>query len=230
MNYLYMQGVICLHRKVAVKDHKFVYWLAGGFAALSVLLEKKARRGELALYVLPRAGDSLWYILVNRHFLPDIKNAEVITITFFGNHTCIGLWNHSIMLQLLTCYKTPERLKCPHIHFLNLLRTYTVTTQVVIKWQENLGLKCIYIQRPNWNLNIACLVSEITDQVIFYVHVFWCWINMRSMNEQTNKQKKISGIWWLLDLCRWHFSVYVWEESCITWNMNLTPWLHSSEA
>ncbi|RZC74511.1 hypothetical protein C5167_049999 [Papaver somniferum] len=71
------QGVICLHRKVAVKDHKFVYWLAGGFAALSVLLEKKARRGELALYVLPRAGDSLWYILVNRHFLPDIKNAEV---------------------------------------------------------------------------------------------------------------------------------------------------------
>ncbi|KAI3940387.1 hypothetical protein MKW98_024794 [Papaver atlanticum] len=71
------QGVICLHRKVAVKDHKLVYWLAGGFASLSVLLEKKARRGELALYVLPRAGDSLWYILVNRHFLPDIKNAEV---------------------------------------------------------------------------------------------------------------------------------------------------------
>ncbi|KAK4433426.1 hypothetical protein Salat_1104900 [Sesamum alatum] len=71
------QGVICLHRKVAVKDHKLVYWIAGGMSALSVLLEKKARRGELALYVLPRAGDSLWYILVNRHLLPDIKNAEV---------------------------------------------------------------------------------------------------------------------------------------------------------
>ncbi|KAE9451580.1 hypothetical protein C3L33_16515, partial [Rhododendron williamsianum] len=71
------QAVICLHRKVATKDHKLVYWVAGGMAALSVLLEKKARRGELALYVLPRAGDSLWYILVNRHFLPDIKNAEV---------------------------------------------------------------------------------------------------------------------------------------------------------
>lgn len=55
-----------------------MYWVAGGMAALSVLLEKKARRGELALYVLPRAGDSLWYILVNRHFLPDIKNAEVL--------------------------------------------------------------------------------------------------------------------------------------------------------
>ncbi|GFP87044.1 transmembrane protein 135 [Phtheirospermum japonicum] len=71
------QGVICLHRKVALRDHKLVYWLAGGISALSVLLEKKARRGELALYVLPRAGESLWYILVNRRFLPDIKNAEV---------------------------------------------------------------------------------------------------------------------------------------------------------
>ncbi|ERN01096.1 uncharacterized protein LOC18429172 [Amborella trichopoda] len=71
------QAVICLHRKVAAKDHKFVYWFAGGMAALSVLLEKKAKRGELGLYVLPRASDSLWYILVNRHLLPDIKNAEV---------------------------------------------------------------------------------------------------------------------------------------------------------
>lgn len=66
-----------MHRKVASKDHKFVYWVAGSIAALSVLLEKKTRRGELALYVLPRAGDSLWYILVNRHLLPDVKNAEV---------------------------------------------------------------------------------------------------------------------------------------------------------
>ncbi|KAK9049793.1 hypothetical protein SSX86_031238 [Deinandra increscens subsp. villosa] len=71
------QGAICLHRKVASQDHKLVYWFAGGFAALSVLLEKKGRRGELGLYVLPRAGESLWYILVNRRVLPDIKNAEV---------------------------------------------------------------------------------------------------------------------------------------------------------
>ncbi|KAG6390852.1 hypothetical protein SASPL_148597 [Salvia splendens] len=60
------------------QDHKLVYWLAGGLSALSVLLEKKARRGELALYVLPRAGESFWYILVNRRLLPDIKNAEVL--------------------------------------------------------------------------------------------------------------------------------------------------------
>ncbi|XP_052483349.1 uncharacterized protein LOC105788567 isoform X2 [Gossypium raimondii] len=71
------QAVICMHRKIASKDHKLVYWVAGGLSALSVLLEKKARRSELALYVLPRAGESLWYILVNRKLLPDVKNAEV---------------------------------------------------------------------------------------------------------------------------------------------------------
>jgi hypothetical protein len=72
------KGVICTHRKVASKDHKLVYWIAGSISALSVLLEKKARRSELALYVLPRAGESLWYILVNRQLLPDIRNAEVL--------------------------------------------------------------------------------------------------------------------------------------------------------
>lgn len=71
------KAVICLHRKVAHKDKKVVYWIAGGIAGLSVLLEKKARRSELALYVLPRAVDSLGYILVNRHLVPKIKKAEV---------------------------------------------------------------------------------------------------------------------------------------------------------
>ncbi|XP_078148075.1 mitochondrial import inner membrane translocase subunit Tim17/Tim22/Tim23 family protein [Carex rostrata] len=72
------QGVICLHRKVARRDHKLVYWFAGAIAASSVLLEKKARRAELALYVLPRAADSLWYILNKRHLIPNIKNTEVV--------------------------------------------------------------------------------------------------------------------------------------------------------
>ncbi|PHU11530.1 hypothetical protein BC332_18460 [Capsicum chinense] len=51
--------------------------VAGALLGLSVLLEKKDRCGELALYVLPRAADSLWYILVNHHLLPDIKNIEI---------------------------------------------------------------------------------------------------------------------------------------------------------
>ncbi|KAI9082843.1 hypothetical protein K1719_035173 [Acacia pycnantha] len=79
------QAVICVHRKVATKDHKLVYWTAGGLAASSVLLEKKPRRAELALYVLPRAGDSLWSIMVNRNLLPDIRNAEVFLFSL-----CMG--------------------------------------------------------------------------------------------------------------------------------------------
>ncbi|CAK8571973.1 unnamed protein product [Lathyrus sativus] len=79
------QGVICLHRKLSSRDHKLVYWIAGGISALSVLLEKKARRGELALYVLPRSVDSLWYILANRHLLPKIRNAEVFLFSL-----CMG--------------------------------------------------------------------------------------------------------------------------------------------
>ncbi|GMJ13998.1 hypothetical protein like AT5G51150 [Hibiscus trionum] len=71
------QGVICMHRKIASKDHKLVYWVAGALSALSVLLVKKSRRSELALYVLPRATESLWYISINRRLLPDVKNAEV---------------------------------------------------------------------------------------------------------------------------------------------------------
>lgn len=71
-----------MHRKAATQDHKLVYWFAGWLAALSVLLEKKGRRGELGLYVLPRASESLWYILVNRRVLPDIKNAEVLLLEF----------------------------------------------------------------------------------------------------------------------------------------------------
>lgn len=79
---------------MASKDHKLVYWVAGALSGLSVLLEKKARRGELALYVLPRAADSLWYILVNRHLLPAIKNAEVSCFTF-NAIWCFAVLNHS---------------------------------------------------------------------------------------------------------------------------------------
>eukprot|EP00897_Mesotaenium_endlicherianum_P006990 jgi/Mesen1/6319/ME000326S05458 len=71
------QGVVCLQRKVAERDHKLTYWLAGALAGLSALLEKPGRRSELALYTLPRAVDSLWYILINKHLLPDIKYTEV---------------------------------------------------------------------------------------------------------------------------------------------------------
>ena len=79
-----------------------MYWVAGGISALSVLLEKKARRGELALYVLPRAGDSLWYILVNRHLLPDIKNAEVLL--FYHLWVLVSTLKHvPVLIMVIWC-------------------------------------------------------------------------------------------------------------------------------
>ncbi|KAH7445077.1 hypothetical protein KP509_02G105500 [Ceratopteris richardii] len=96
------KGFICLHRKIAVKDHKLIYWFAGAIAALAVLLEKKSRRSELALYVLPRAADSLWYILVNRQLLPNIKYAEVVLFCLcMGGIMCFHEHEPDMMAPLL---------------------------------------------------------------------------------------------------------------------------------
>mmetsp|Transcript_24958 Transcript_24958/g.30490 ORF Transcript_24958/g.30490 Transcript_24958/m.30490 type:complete len:432 (-) Transcript_24958:466-1761(-) len=57
-------GQICLQRiifqKMGWKDRKQIYWLAGFISSASILLEKKGRRSELALYALPRAADSFF--------------------------------------------------------------------------------------------------------------------------------------------------------------------------
>ena len=45
------------------RDHKLSYWLVGLVAASAILIERKSRRSELALYTLPRAADSLYEIL-----------------------------------------------------------------------------------------------------------------------------------------------------------------------
>merc|ERR1719266_2928250 len=47
------QALVCLHHKVAKYDNKVVWWIAGFITSLSILLERKSRRSELALYALP---------------------------------------------------------------------------------------------------------------------------------------------------------------------------------
>lgn len=39
---------------------KYSYGLGGFFGALSILIEKRRRRGELAMYALPKALESAW--------------------------------------------------------------------------------------------------------------------------------------------------------------------------
>ena len=77
LKYVLEQSYICLQRKLVTRDHKLVYWFGGAIASLSILLERKTQRAELALYVLSNAANSLWYILVKRHLIPEIPYAEV---------------------------------------------------------------------------------------------------------------------------------------------------------
>lgn len=68
------QWCICAHRNATPfggKESKAVIFGAGlvcGF--VSILFERKSRRSELALYVLPRAVDALLYILREKRLLP----------------------------------------------------------------------------------------------------------------------------------------------------------------
>ena len=39
---------------------KYSYSLGGFFGALSILIEERRRRGELAMYALPKALESAW--------------------------------------------------------------------------------------------------------------------------------------------------------------------------
>ncbi|KAE9039803.1 hypothetical protein PR003_g4804 [Phytophthora rubi] len=70
-------SLVCLHRRVVSKDHRFVYYLAGLGASTTILLEPKSRRSELALYVLPRALDSLAMILHDRGICSGFKYGEI---------------------------------------------------------------------------------------------------------------------------------------------------------
>ncbi len=72
---IYM-AVICATRRVMPVDNKLTYYFAGLVSSLSVLIEEKSRRSELALYVLPRAMDSLFMILQDRRWLSSLRHGE----------------------------------------------------------------------------------------------------------------------------------------------------------
>mmetsp|Transcript_10702 Transcript_10702/g.12911 ORF Transcript_10702/g.12911 Transcript_10702/m.12911 type:complete len:521 (-) Transcript_10702:1325-2887(-) len=89
---------ICLQRMVfesmGWRDRKQVYWIAGFFSSASILLEKKGRRSELALYALPRAADSLFLILNDHRLAFTVPYGELLIFCssmsaimfFFENH------------------------------------------------------------------------------------------------------------------------------------------------
>jgi Tim17/Tim22/Tim23/Pmp24 family len=66
----------CSVRKLANRDTTWAHFSAGFMAGLSLLWEKESRRGELALFTIPRAIDSAWKILKRYKMVRDVKHAE----------------------------------------------------------------------------------------------------------------------------------------------------------
>jgi hypothetical protein len=74
---IYM-AIICAQRKVVSRDHRSIYMVAGFFASFfACLIEKKSKRSELALYVLPRAIDVVLDQIVDRKLAPSIPYGEM---------------------------------------------------------------------------------------------------------------------------------------------------------
>ncbi|DBB08784.1 TPA: hypothetical protein ACH3X3_007446 [Trebouxia sp. C0006] len=78
-------AAISLHRKLFSWDHKLLYYVAGLAASGSILIEKKSRRSELALYVMPRAVDAFVLALTKKRWVPSVKFGEVILFSL-----CMG--------------------------------------------------------------------------------------------------------------------------------------------
>ncbi|KAN0040374.1 hypothetical protein ACTA71_012267 [Dictyostelium dimigraforme] len=72
-------GAICLIRRILGRDLKSMAAISGFFAGLlSILIEKKSRRSELALYCLNQAIEVVWKMAAARKLVPLFKNGEVL--------------------------------------------------------------------------------------------------------------------------------------------------------
>ena len=76
------QGFVCAQRHLldafGLKDHKAWYYVAGLLSSLSILIERKSRRSELALYAFPRAADAAWSMLYDRKLMIRVTQGEII--------------------------------------------------------------------------------------------------------------------------------------------------------
>jgi len=74
----YMASICGMRWVRGNKEHRAAYYLAGAVAGSMLLIEKKSRRGELALYLLPRAVDSFVATLAVKRLVPTVPHADLI--------------------------------------------------------------------------------------------------------------------------------------------------------
>ena len=75
-------GFECIVRRTFSKDHKFLFCVGGFLSGLSILIEKKSKRAEFALYVIPRALDIFYRQLLDRKFVPDFPGGSILIFSF----------------------------------------------------------------------------------------------------------------------------------------------------
>jgi len=73
----YMVSICSLRFLRGGKEHRAAYYAAGLVAGSMVFIEKKSRRGELALYLLPRAADSFIATMAVKRILPNVPHADL---------------------------------------------------------------------------------------------------------------------------------------------------------
>ncbi|KAF9204566.1 hypothetical protein BGZ49_005151, partial [Haplosporangium sp. Z 27] len=82
------QTQICTHRNLLkaglpLGNSKYLYWLFGLVCAgTSIMVEQESRRAELAMYVLPKAAESIYKILYSKKLVKGIKHWEVMMFSF----------------------------------------------------------------------------------------------------------------------------------------------------
>ncbi|KAI7815802.1 hypothetical protein BC939DRAFT_87666 [Gamsiella multidivaricata] len=82
------QSQICAHRNLMKRgwmnsNNKYMYWLFGVTCSGSaIMVEQESRRAELAMYVLPKAAESLYKILYQKNWVKGVKHWEVMMFSF----------------------------------------------------------------------------------------------------------------------------------------------------
>ncbi|KAF9175578.1 hypothetical protein BGX21_004852 [Mortierella sp. AD011] len=78
------QSQICGHRNLIKSgwlnsNSKYFYWFFGFVCSgTSIMVEQESRRAELAMYVLPKAAESLYKILYQKNWVKGVKHWEVM--------------------------------------------------------------------------------------------------------------------------------------------------------
>jgi hypothetical protein len=76
--FLFQSG-LCLHRNVSTsKEPKYLFYFLGGLTGLSILVEQKQKRAELAMYVLPKGLQSFYELAVDNGVLLRIPALDII--------------------------------------------------------------------------------------------------------------------------------------------------------